>query len=123
MAMFVDKVFISWIGPTSFGVERNGVTRAFSLEVGQVVPPEFKKGDLVELYLEGDTEAEIWGIESSDGCYRFKHIPSGKEFKTWHRAEAWRFDPSPTPTVKSEEERLARLELKLLKEYLEKAQG
>lgn len=91
--MFVDKVFISWVGPISFGVERNGVTKAFSLEEGQVVPPEFKKGDLVEIYLEGDPTAEIWGIENSKGSYRFKHIPSGKEFRTWHRAEAYKLDP------------------------------
>ncbi len=94
----VDKVFISWIGPTSLGVERNGVTKAFSLEEGQVVPPEFKKGDLVELHLQGDPMAEIWGIENSKGCYLFKHIASGKEFKTWHRAEAYKLDPLPAPT-------------------------
>jgi|GEM_PF-6912287 len=93
----VDTVFISWIGPTSFGVERNGVTKTFSLEEGQVVPPEFKEGDLVEVHLHGDITAAIWGIENSRGYYLFKHIPSGKEFKTWHRAESWRFDPLPTP--------------------------
>jgi len=90
--MKVDEVFISWVGPISFGVERNGVTKAFSLEEGQVIPPEFKKGDLVELHLEGDPMAEIWGIETSNGSYLFKHIPSGKEFRTWHRAEAFRLD-------------------------------
>jgi hypothetical protein len=36
--------------------------------------------------------AEIWGIETSNGSYLFKHIPSGKEFRTWHRAEAFRLD-------------------------------
>lgn len=93
--MQIDKVFISWIGPTSLGVELNGVTKAFSLEEGQVVPPEFKVGDLVELHLQGDLTAAIWGIEKSRGCYLFKHIASGKEFRTWHRAEAFRFDPAP----------------------------
>ena len=88
----VDEVYISWIGPTAFEVERNGVTRAFSLEEGQVVPPEFKKGDLVELHLVGDPIAEIWGAGKSKGYYLFKHIASGKEFKTWHRAEAFRFE-------------------------------
>jgi hypothetical protein len=94
----IDKVFISWIGPTSLGVELNGVVKGFSLEEGQVVPSEFKVGDLVELHLEGDPTAEIWGIENSKGCYLFKHIASAKEFKTWHRAEAYRFDPLPKPT-------------------------
>jgi hypothetical protein len=89
----VDKVFISWIGPSSLGVELNGVAKAFSLEEGQVVPPEFKAGDLVELHLQGDPAAEIRGIENSKGCYLFKHISSGKEFKTWHRAEGYRLDP------------------------------
>lgn len=96
----IDKVFISWVGPTSFGVELNDVIKTFSLEEGQVVPPEFKKGDLVEVYLHGDITAAIWGVENSRGYYLFKHIPSGKEFKTWHRAESWRFDPLPTPTDK-----------------------
>lgn len=94
----VDKVFISWIGPTSFGVERNGVEKAFSLKEGQVVPPEFREGDLVELHLQGDPMAEIWGIESSSGYYLFKHIASGKEFNTWHRAEAYKLNPLPQPT-------------------------
>lgn len=94
----IDKVFISWIGPTSLGVERNGVTKAFSLEEGQVVPPEFKEGDLVELHIQGDPMAEIWGIENSKGCYLFKHIASGQEFKTWHRAEAYKLNPLPTST-------------------------
>jgi hypothetical protein len=93
--MKVDDVFISWIGPISFGVERNGVMRAFSLEEGQVVPPEFKEGDLVELHLEGDPDAQIWGVENSDGYYLFKHLPSGKEFRTWHKAEAWRLNLPP----------------------------
>ncbi len=90
--MLVDKVFLSWVGPISLGVERNGVIKAFSLEEGQAIPPEFKVGDLVELHLEGDPMAEIWGIETSKGSYLFKHIPSGKEFRTWHRAEAYKLD-------------------------------
>ncbi len=52
--MLVDQVFLSWVGPISIGVERNGVIKAFSLEEGQAIPPEFKVGDLVELHLEGD---------------------------------------------------------------------
>ena len=96
--MVVDKVFISWIGPTSLGVELNGVTKAFSLEEGQVVPPEFKVGDLVEVHLQGDLTAEIFGIEKSRGFYLFKHIASGKEFKTWHRAEAYKLGPLSRPT-------------------------
>jgi len=79
------------------GVELNKIIKAFTLEEGQVVPPEFKEGDEVELHLHGDATAEIWGIEHSRGYYLFKHIASGKEFKTWHRAEAYRFDPLPTP--------------------------
>jgi hypothetical protein len=93
----VDKVFISWIGSTAFGVERNGVAKSFTLEEGQVVPPEFKAGDEVELHLHGDPTAEIWGIENSKGYYMFKHIASGKEFKTWHRVEGYRLDPLPDP--------------------------
>lgn len=77
----IDKVFISWIGPTSLGVELNDVVKGFSLEEGQVVPPEFKVGDLVELHLESDPAAEIWGIDNSKGCYLFKHIDSGKSLE------------------------------------------
>jgi hypothetical protein len=95
--MLVDKVFINWIGPTFLGVERNGVSRAFTLEEGQVVPPEFKEGDEVELHLHGDPMAAMWGIEKSKGYYSFKHLASGKEFKTWHRAEAYTLDPLPEP--------------------------
>lgn len=69
------------------------MTKGFTLEEGQVVPPEFKKGDRVEVHLVGDMLGVIWGIESSRGYYLFKHVASGKEFKTWHRAEAWRLDP------------------------------
>src|SRR5260370_33640698 len=96
--MQIDKVFISWIGPTSLGVELNGVTKSFTLEEGQVVPPEFKKGDSVELHLQGDITAAIWGIEKSRGCYLFKHIASGKGFRSCHRAKASRLHPFPTPT-------------------------
>ncbi len=88
----VDKVFISWVGPISLGVERNGVIKGFSLEEGEQIPPEFKVGDLVELHLESDPMAEIWGIENSQGAYLFRHITSGKEFRTWHRAEAYRLE-------------------------------
>ncbi len=95
--MMVDKVFINWIGPTFLGVELNGVSRAFTLEEGQVIPPEFKEGDQVELHLHGDPMAAMWGIERSKGYYLFKHLASGKVFKTWHRAEAYRFDPLPEP--------------------------
>ena len=94
--MLVDTVRVAWVGPTSFGVELNGATKAFSLEDGQVVPSEFKDGDLVEVHIHGDMLAVIWGIETSKGYYMFKHVPSGKEFRTWHRAEAWRFEP-PSP--------------------------
>jgi len=45
--------------------------------------------------LHGDLAAAMWGIENSRGYYMFKHVKSGKEFKTWHRAESWRFDPLP----------------------------
>jgi hypothetical protein len=96
--MMVDKVFISWIGSTAFGVELNGVAKAFTLAEGQAVPPEFKAGDEVELHLHGDLAAAIWGIENSRGYYLFKHVASGKEFKTWHREEAYRLDPLPEPT-------------------------
>jgi len=91
--MLIDTVRISWVGPTSFGVELNDVTNAFTLEEGQVVPPEFRVGDFVEIHLHGDQAAALWGIKSSKGYYKFRHVTSGKEFKTWHRAEAWRFDP------------------------------
>jgi hypothetical protein len=93
----IDRVFISWIGPTSLGVELNGVVKGFSLEVGQVVPPEFKVGDLVELHLESDPTAAIWGVANSKGCYLFRHIASGKEFRTWHRADGYKLDPLPDP--------------------------
>ena len=99
--MLIDTVRIAWVGPTSFGVELNGATKAFTLEERQSVPPEFKEGDLVEVHLHGDMAAAIWGIESSRGYYMFKHVASGKEFKTWHRAEAWRFDALPSDKPKS----------------------
>lgn len=91
--MFVDTASISWVGPTSIGVEKNGVTKAFSLQDGQIVPPEFKEGELVEVHLHGDPTAEIFGIQHSAGYYLFKHVPSGVEFKTFHRAEGFKFDP------------------------------
>ena len=95
--MLVDRVSISWIGATFLAVEKNGVNLAFTLEEGQAVPPEFKEGDEVELHLHGDATAALWGVEKSKGYYLFKHIATGKEFKTWHRAEAYTFDPLPDP--------------------------
>jgi hypothetical protein len=92
--MFVDTASISWVGPTSIGVEKNGVTKAFSLEEGQVVPPEFKKGEVVQIHLHGDITAAVFGISQSAGYYMLKHVASGVEFKTFHRAEAFKFDAS-----------------------------
>ena len=45
----VDIVRITWVGSTSFGVELNGVTKAFTLEEGQTVPSEFQVRDFVEI--------------------------------------------------------------------------
>jgi hypothetical protein len=84
---------IEWIGTVALGIEtEGGRSLAFSLEDGQVVPPEFKIGDPVEIANRPNHPSiAAMGMENG-GYYEFTHIPTGKVFRTWHRADMYKVE-------------------------------
>jgi hypothetical protein len=84
---------IDWVGTVALGVEtEGGRSLAFSLEDDQRIPSEFRVGDLVEItnYPDHPSVAAM-GMESA-GHYEFRHISSGKVFRTWHRADMYKVE-------------------------------
>ncbi|HUB18564.1 MAG TPA: hypothetical protein VL990_08005 [Acidobacteriaceae bacterium] len=84
---------VAWIGAVALGVETDGGRQlAFSLEEDQQIPSEFKEGDPIEIVNHPDhPSVATMGLESG-GFYEITHLPTGKTFRTWHRADMYKVE-------------------------------
>jgi hypothetical protein len=82
---------IDWVGTVAISVRTStGTQLAFSLEENQLIPPEFKEGDEVEISNHPDHPAHLaMGMENG-GYYEITHVPTGTVLRIRHRADMYK---------------------------------
>jgi hypothetical protein len=84
---------IDWVGTVALGIETDqGWKFALSLEEGQQIPTEFKEGDPIAISNHPDHPSVAAMGQESGGYYEITHIPTGKTFRTWHRADMYKVE-------------------------------
>ena len=83
---------LGWLGTAAFqAFTPEGRELVFDLAQDQVLPPELKEGEEIDIELHPDHPANL-AMGMNSGYYEITHLKSGVKFKVAHKTSDWRFD-------------------------------